>query len=98
MLAGAGLGEESGEGVILRLGSVHCRQSSIRLQKQFVDYHLKSRNFHLKAMLHAVELPAGIAHLDTGLANVDRDAFPHDAGLRQGWLVCNWLGIRYCLN
>ena len=44
-------------------------------------------------MLEAVELPAGVAHLDTGLANVDRDAFPHDAGLRLAWLVCNWLGI-----
>lgn len=30
-------------------------------------------------MLHAVELPAGVAHLDTGLADVDGDAFPHGA-------------------
>ena len=32
----------------------------------------------LDAMLHAVQLPAGITHLDSGLADVDRDAFPHD--------------------
>ena len=48
----------------------------------------------LQTVLKAVELPAGVAHLDSGLANVDRDAFPHDAGLRLAWLVCNWLGIR----
>jgi hypothetical protein len=29
----------------------------------------------LDAMLEAVEFPAGIANLTTGLANVDRDAF-----------------------
>ena len=28
-------------------------------------------------MLEAVQLPAGIAHLDSGLADMDRDAFPH---------------------
>ena len=77
MLAGAGLGEESGKGVILRLGSIHWRQSSIRLQRRFVDSHFISRNFHLKAMLHAVELPAGIAHLDSSLSNVHRKTFPH---------------------
>ena len=77
MLAGAGLGEESGEGVILRLGSVHCRQSSIRLQRRNIDSYFISRNFHLKAMLHAVELPAGIAHLDSSLSNVHRKTFPH---------------------
>ena len=32
----------------------------------------------LDAMLHAVQLPAGITHLDSGLADMDRDAFPHD--------------------
>merc|ERR1719370_1401056 len=41
----------------------------------------------LKTVFKAVELPAGVSHLDTGLANVDRDAFPHDAGLRLAWLV-----------
>lgn len=28
----------------------------------------------LDSMLQAVQLPAGVAHLDTGLANVNRDA------------------------
>ena len=31
-------------------------------------------------MLEAVELPAGIAHLDTGLADVDGDDFAHVDG------------------
>jgi len=30
-------------------------------------------------MFKAVEFPAGIANLDTGLANVDGDALTHDA-------------------
>ena len=28
-------------------------------------------------MLKTVELPAGVAHLDSGLADMDRDTFPH---------------------
>ena len=48
----------------------------------------------LQTVLKAVELPAGVAHLDSGLPNVDRDAFPHGAGLRLAWFVWNWLGIR----
>ena len=31
----------------------------------------------LQTMLQAVQLPTGIAHLATGLANVDRNAFSH---------------------
>jgi len=31
----------------------------------------------LDAMLQAVKLPAGIAHLNTGLSNVDGDNFTH---------------------
>ena len=31
----------------------------------------------LDAVLHAVQLPARIAHLDPGLADVDADALPH---------------------
>ena len=31
----------------------------------------------LKSVLKAVELPASIAHLATGLTNVDRKTFPH---------------------
>ena len=89
MLAGAGLGEESGEGVILRLGSVHCRQSAIRLQRRNIDSHSISRNFHLKAMLHAVELPAGIAHLDSSLSNVHRKTFPHLDKVGWEMIECN---------
>ena len=32
---------------------------------------------YLNAMLEAVELPARVSDLDTGLADVDRDALPH---------------------
>ena len=32
-------------------------------------------------MLQTVELPAGIAHLDSGLADVNRNAFSHLAKL-----------------
>jgi len=34
---------------------------------------------YLNAMLEAVELPARVSDLDTGLADVDRDALPHGA-------------------
>jgi len=40
----------------------------------FVRRHLAVR---LDAMLQAVELPAGVTDLATGLANVDGDTFPH---------------------
>ena len=33
-------------------------------------------------MLQAVELPAGIAHLDTGLADMDGDDFTHFEGIK----------------
>jgi hypothetical protein len=33
-------------------------------------------------MLKAVELPARVSDLDTGLADVDRDALPHGVGGR----------------
>ena len=39
----------------------------------------------LDAVLHAVEFPAGVAHLDSGLADVDADAFSHDEG---------WVGVK----
>jgi hypothetical protein len=32
---------------------------------------------YLNAMLEAVQLPARVSDLDTGLADVDRDALPH---------------------
>jgi hypothetical protein len=37
---------------------------------------------YLNAMLKAVELPARVSDLDTGLADVDRDALPHGVGGR----------------
>lgn len=39
---------------------------------------------YLNAMLEAVKLPARVPDLDTGLADVDRDALPHGGGW--GWL------------
>merc|ERR1719376_1715060 len=41
---------------------------------QLVGWHLTVR---LDAMLEAVEFPAGITDLATGLANVNRDTFTH---------------------
>ncbi len=32
----------------------------------------------LDAVLHAVQLPASISHLDSGLADMHRNTFPHD--------------------
>ena len=32
----------------------------------------------LDAVLHAVKLPASISHLNSGLADMHRDTFPHD--------------------
>ena len=61
MLAGPCLREESVEGVICYASGVIGRHLAIRLD----------------AMLEAVELPAGAAHLDTGLADVERDNFAH---------------------
>ena len=61
MLASASLREESRKGIILGFGSVQGRKGAIVLQ----------------AMLHTIELPAGIAHLDTSLTNMYRKAFPH---------------------
>merc|ERR1719414_424641 len=61
VLPGASLAEEGGEGIILGLVSFHSRDLAIGLD----------------SVLHAVELPAGITHLDSSLANVDGDAFPH---------------------
>ena len=57
MLAGPCLREESVEGVICYASGVIGRHLAIRLD----------------AMLEAVELPAGIANLAAGLADVDGD-------------------------
>lgn len=35
------------------------------------------KNTNLNAVFKAVKLPAGIADLDTGLSNVNRNALPH---------------------
>jgi hypothetical protein len=61
MLAGTSLSEKGAEAVISSSRSLVRRDHAIRLN----------------AVLQAVQLPAGIAHLATGLANVDRQAFPH---------------------
>ncbi len=61
MLPGTGLGEESAKAVIQRTGGLVRRQHAIRLN----------------AVLQAVQLPAGIAHLAAGLANVNGNALPH---------------------
>ena len=58
MLAGAGLAEEGVEGVVAAADGL-------------VGGHLAVR---LDTVLQAVQLPAGIADLDTGLADVDGDA------------------------
>ena len=62
VLAGASLAEEGVEGVITASDGL-------------VRGHLTIR---LDAVLQAVQFPAGIAHLDTGLTDVDRDTFTHD--------------------
>jgi hypothetical protein len=61
MLATASLGKESVEGII-------------SASKGLVRWHLAIR---LDSMLKAVELPAGVTNLATGLTNVDRDALTH---------------------
>ena len=61
MLAGTSLREEGAETVIKSASSLIRWQHAIRLN----------------AMLQAIQLPAGIAHLATSLANVNRNALPH---------------------
>ena len=46
-----------------------------------VGWHL---SVGLDAVFQAIQLPAGVAHLDTGLSDVDRDDFPHDEWIRSG--------------
>jgi hypothetical protein len=60
VLSGSSFGEEGVERVIAS-------------SQGLVAGHLTIR---LNAMLQAVKLPASIAHLATGLANVDGDTFP----------------------
>jgi hypothetical protein len=64
VLAGTSLTEEGVEGIIPSSNGLVTGHLAIRLD----------------AMLEAIKLPAGITDLDTGLANVDRDALPHSCG------------------
>ena len=59
VLAGTGLTEEGVEGVVSTSDGLVTGHLTIRLD----------------AVLQAVQLPAGIAHLDSGLADMDRDTF-----------------------
>jgi hypothetical protein len=61
MFPSPSLGEEGAEAIVKTSSCLLRWQHSIRL----------------KAMLKAVEFPAGIAHLATSLANMNRDALPH---------------------
>merc|ERR1719192_3236749 len=61
VFASPGLREEGVEAVVSSADGLVARHLAIRLD----------------AVLHAVELPAGVAHLDSGLADVDGDAFSH---------------------
>jgi hypothetical protein len=61
VLAGSGLGEEGVERVIATADSLVGRHLTVRLN----------------AVLKAVELPATVAHLDTGLAKVKGKNFSH---------------------
>jgi len=65
VLACAGLAEEGVEGVVSTSDGLVRRHLAIRLDP----------------VLQAVQLPAGIADLHSGLTNVDRDTFTHDVGL-----------------
>jgi len=53
----AGLAEEGGEGVVVAPPRLFAGHLAVGLD----------------AVLQAVQLPAGVAHLDSGLADVDRD-------------------------
>jgi len=65
MLTSSSLAEEGAEGVI---ASAHG----------FIGGHMA---IGLDAVLQAVKFPAGIADLDTSLANVNRNAFPLEQSL-----------------
>merc|ERR1712024_184966 len=75
VFASPGLREEGVEAVVSSADGLVARHLAVRLD----------------AVLHAVELPAGVAHLDSGLADVDGDAFSHfviveeKLGIRQGY-------------
>jgi hypothetical protein len=62
VLASTSLGEEGVESVIATADGLVRRHLAIRLN----------------AVLEAVEFPAGVTYLDTGLAQMNRDDFTHD--------------------
>lgn len=78
VLAGAGLAEEGVEAVISATNSL-------------VRGHLAVR---LDAVLKAVELPAGIADLDSGLSNVDGDALALERENPYSGTVTRWWPAR----
>jgi hypothetical protein len=61
VLASTSLGEEGVESVVTTTDGLVRRHLAIRLD----------------AVLKAIEFPAGVTHLDTPLANVERDDFAH---------------------
>jgi hypothetical protein len=61
MFSSSSLGKESIEGII-------------RSMDRLVAWHLTIR---LDSMLQAVQLPAGISHLDSGLTDMYGDTFTH---------------------
>ena len=61
VFARASLGEEGAEAVVNDAGGLVRGDHAVGLD----------------AVLQAVQLPAGIAHLAAGLANVNRNALPH---------------------
>lgn len=70
VLAGTSLGEEGVEGIVAAADGLVRRHLAVGLD----------------AVLQAVQLPAGITDLDTGLANVDGDDLTHSecwCGLRR---------------
>jgi hypothetical protein len=67
MFTSSSLREEGTEAIVIPSSSLVRRDHSIRLN----------------AMFQAVQLPAGIAHLATRLAHVNRNALPHFVGVEQ---------------
>ena len=78
MFAGPGLAEKGAEGVVRHGGDgLVAGQLAIRLDAVLHAVQLPEEK-QLNGLHFTLEiLPAGVAHLDTGLANVDRDTFSH---------------------
>jgi hypothetical protein len=87
VLASAGLAEEGVEGVVTTADGL-------------VGGHLAIR---LDAVLQAVQFPAGIADLDTSLADVDGDALTlkhatRENGYTLSWSICTQSGRNHTLK